>query len=627
MRKELSWIRNKTGVAVLLIFLSAIVYFNSLGNPFQFDDFHHIRDNLTIRNIKNIPSFFTDTRTFSANPGRGHYRPLLLVTHAINYAIGGLNPVGYHLVNLAFHAGSAFMVFLIVQTMLAGSKEGVAAGFSLRPKPSSPATSLARRLKPAATGSAACFAALAASLIFAVHPFNSEVVNYISARSSVMSGFFYLLAFYCWVKYRTPPPFPPPQGGRVREGVHFYIASLLAFLPGLLTKESVITLPIVIWLYDLYFVSGIHAGERSRLRFHIRRSSVYLPFLFLVALPYILFRTYLLGTIVSTPELPRSYYINFLVQAKVLLKYLQLLFFPVGLSVEHYIKEIYSPLNWGFILSAILLMSLLSAGIWLYYSPSRYQRMISFFIFWFFIVLIPTTIIPLNIILQENRGYLAAVTFSVILGTAMNQIASRSRTISVFVFLLILLCYSVATVQRNRVWRDGITLWSDAVRKSPLLARAHHNLAFSYREAGQTGTAIAEYQKAIELDPKNKDTHYNLGTIVSKLNQNELAIHEFKKVLEIDPGFYQASNNLGMTYWRMGNTDMAIEEFKRTLTINPEYVLPHINLGRIYEELGLIDKAYREFEMARGKALSIPGEEKYAKEAIQHMERVKARLK
>ena len=616
MRKKSGWIRNKISIAILLIFFSAIVYSNSLENPFQYDDFHHIRDNLSLRNIKNIPSFFTDVQTFSVNPGRGHYRPLLLVTHTINYAIGDLNPIGYHLVNLAFHVGSAFLIFLIVQAMLSSSVDrpsglstlaaasivgdkpprynqpvtarDVAAGFSLRSTP--------------------VFIALASALIFAVHPFNSEVVNYISARSSVMSAFFYLLAFYCWVKYRQA----------AGQDLLPYLISLLAFLLGLLTKESVITLPIVIYLYDLYFVPEIKWS---------RKLLLYLPFLLFVVLPYILFRTYLLGAIVSTPELPRGYYINFLVQAKGLIKYLQLLFFPVGLSVEHYIKEIYSPLNWGFIFSIFLLISLLSASIWLYCRHGRSWRMISFFILWFFIVLIPTTIIPLNIMLQENRGYLAAVSFSVILGAAVNEITSRSRTISIFVLLLTLLCYSIVTVQRNMVWRDGIILWSDAVRKAPLLARAHHNLALSYREAGQTGPAIAEYQKAIELDPTNKDTHYNLGNIYSKLNLSEQAIYEFQKALEIDPNFYKASNNLGMTYWRMGNTDMAIEEFKRTLAINPGYVLTHINLGRVYEELGMIEKAYREFEIAKERALSTPGEEKNAKEAIQHMEQVKTRVK
>ena len=186
-------------VLILLIVLTGIVYINSLNNGFHFDDYHHIVKNKHIRSLSNIPRFFIDMNTFSfSDESSSHYRPLVLVTHAINYAIGGVNPAGYHVVNLMFHIGSAFLLYLIIKTMLdsseqvanLGSSEQVA-GSRLKDSPATcyplPATS---------------FIALASALIFAVHPFNSEAVNYITARSTVMSGFFYLLAFYCWVKFR-----------------------------------------------------------------------------------------------------------------------------------------------------------------------------------------------------------------------------------------------------------------------------------------------------------------------------------------------------------------------------------------------------------------------------------------
>src|SRR3990172_5723658 len=158
---------------LLITLLSGLIYFNSLENGFHFDDTYHLIDNPYIRGLKYVPMIFTDTRTFSVWPGNNrHYRPLLLLTHVINYALGGLSPIGYHLVNLAFHVGSAFLVFLIVQAMSGVMGHGV-------------------------------LAALAAGLIFLVHPFNAEAVNYTTARSSLMSGFFYLLGFYCWVKFRS----------------------------------------------------------------------------------------------------------------------------------------------------------------------------------------------------------------------------------------------------------------------------------------------------------------------------------------------------------------------------------------------------------------------------------------
>src|SRR3990170_283477 len=140
---------KKTGIFLLFVFWAVVIYFNALRNPFHFDDAHHIQNNPAIRGVENIPSYFVDVRTFSIDRGNiGNYRPLLLMTHALNYWAGDLEPLGYHLVNLAFHIGSSGLIFLTT-------------------------------------------------------PFNSEVVNYISARSTVMSAFFYLLAFYFWVNYRS----------------------------------------------------------------------------------------------------------------------------------------------------------------------------------------------------------------------------------------------------------------------------------------------------------------------------------------------------------------------------------------------------------------------------------------
>src|SRR3972149_7887941 len=116
-------VRKRNLLAFLLIsILSGIVYANSLNNAFHFDDQHYVVRNTYIRKIQNIPAFFQSPRySSSEEPFTGHYRPLVVSGYAMNYAIGGLNPFGYHLVNLGFHIGSAFMLFLIVKAILRGS--------------------------------------------------------------------------------------------------------------------------------------------------------------------------------------------------------------------------------------------------------------------------------------------------------------------------------------------------------------------------------------------------------------------------------------------------------------------------------------------------------------------------
>src|SRR3972149_2376650 len=160
------------GLFAFFVLLGFGIYFNSLHNEFQYDDNHHIVKNPYIQKTGNIPLFFTEPRTFSVISGTvRHYRPIIMSSYAINYYFGKLNPAGYHLVNLGFHIGSAFLVFMVIRLMMRGVES-------------------------------VSFPALAAGLFFLTTPFNSEVVNYVAARSTVMSAFFYLLSFYWWVRFR-----------------------------------------------------------------------------------------------------------------------------------------------------------------------------------------------------------------------------------------------------------------------------------------------------------------------------------------------------------------------------------------------------------------------------------------
>src|SRR3990170_1655169 len=111
-------------VFVFFALVGAGIYYNALQNDFHYDDHHHITLNPNIKNPANIPLFFTDPKMFSFLPGRFlHYRPVVLVSYAVNYYLGRLNPAGYHMVNLIFHVGSAFLLFLIVNAMLGAGLE------------------------------------------------------------------------------------------------------------------------------------------------------------------------------------------------------------------------------------------------------------------------------------------------------------------------------------------------------------------------------------------------------------------------------------------------------------------------------------------------------------------------
>lgn len=478
-------------VLPLMILIGGAIYLNSLSNGFHYDDGHHITGNPHIQSILNIPYFFVDPALFSGfkSSGGGLYRPLILVSYAVNYTLGGFNPIGYHLVNLMFHIGSAFMIFLIVREML-------------HPFPSG------------------FFSSLAAGLIFLVHPFNSEVVNYITARSSVMCSFFYLLSLWFWISYR-------------KRG-NYYILSILSFILAILTKEIAITLPALFLLYDIYYG-------------HINRSKTagafisYLPFAAGVALPYLIVRSTLLGG-TGMASTPVGYFEHLLTQPTVLFYYVKLLLLPTGLSVTHVI-----PNATGFdgmtLLFILMLLFILGLTIWSARKGSI-GIIVSFFLFWFIITILPTTIFPLTEMVQENRGYLPGVSFAVISGVAISQIGRikfcfRDRMAAVpyvygFLMLLVII-YSVSTVSRNRVWKDDLTLWSDAVIKSPSSFRARYNLANAYSQAGNYDLSAKEYIEAIKIDAGSVPANHNLGVMFLRLNESELALKQFTRALILSP--------------------------------------------------------------------------------------------
>jgi 4-amino-4-deoxy-L-arabinose transferase-like glycosyltransferase len=184
-----------------LIFLLGAVYLNALGGGFHYDDFHSIVNNPHIREWANTIRFFVDPDTFSGDSDKAMYRPILLLSYALNYTLGGYEPFGYLLINVLIHLGASLLVWRV----------GLQAGLSAS-------------------------SALAAGVLFAAHPLASEPVNYISSRSESLAGLFYLAAFLL-------------LGRDTRLGLW---AGLVCYILGLLTKSVVITLPVVLLLYEYY---------------------------------------------------------------------------------------------------------------------------------------------------------------------------------------------------------------------------------------------------------------------------------------------------------------------------------------------------------------------------------------
>jgi len=585
----------KWKILFLIAVISTAGYANSFQNSFHFDDQHYIVENPYIRDPGNIPSFFSSPALSSFEKAfTSHYRPLLVTSFAINYAIGGLRPEGYHVVNLLFHIGSAFLMYLILLSHL--SHRETMMKIPLDP----PFSKGENRFPPSEKGGkggfdlAPAWLPIAASLIFAVHPFNSEVVNYITARSSVMCTFFYLLSFYFWMRFRSLTSYVSPLTSYV------YLTSLTAFLLAMLTKEIAITLPIVLFLYDFYFHRQ-QDGINRHIASSYSRYLPHLPYIILIIVPYLLYRISVYGSIVGGGT--RHYLANFLTQPKVLLKYIQLMFLPAGLTIEHDIRLSASMADITVILSIASVLILLIM-VYLLFRMGRERRMLSFFILWFFITLLPTTIIPLNAVLQENRGYLAGVMSAVIAGWALTRLKRR------YIFpglALLILVLSVLTFNRNFAWKDDLSLWSDAVAKSPMSARAHDNLGLAWMGVKKYDMAIGEFNKTLELNPRYYLAWYNAGVAYQLQGDLEKARFAYEESLKINPSYFRSYYNAGIVYKSLGEMDMAISSYDKAIILDPRHPFVYNNLGVVLTEKGY----YRRAEDVFKKAVAInPGYEK-----------------
>ncbi len=587
---------NRQYIPYLIIaVLSILVYFNALNNAFQYDDEPDIVKNTFLGKWENIPRFFTSVQFYSDEVLRtDHYRPLLYLTYSLNKIAGGNNPFGYHVVNLVFHIGSAMMLFMIIKAMLGSSKK-VAGSRKNESESGSSEHSAGNGFKALPATSyplPSTFLALTTALIFAVHPFNSEAVNYITARSSLMSSFFYLLSFYFWVRFRSHLT---SHVSRLMS--YFYLASLLAFLLGMLSKEVVITLPIVLWLYDLYFVHTVRTPHSAlRTLFNWRTYLPYLPFVLVVVIPAFVVRVIYWGK--AVPSFKRSLLVQLYTELPVLVKHLRLFIFPVGLNVDHYAEIYRSFFAWPVAVSAFILLVYLLLAAAAYRARSSEWRVVSFFMIWFFIVLLPTIVIPLNAIFQENRGYLAVIVFPVFAGVMLGKLGEgvtlpfkgRGR-VGMGLLIILLLIYGAGTVYRNSLWRNGMSLWSDAVEKSPRSSRAHTNLGTEYSRLGRNGKAIEHFLKALRFpDPEDRvhlaNIHYNLGTVYQQMGRDEMAMSEYKVVAEISPSDFRSHYNLGVIYQQKGEMEAAEEAYRRVIERNGSHFKSFHNLGILYQNRG-----------------------------------------
>jgi Tfp pilus assembly protein PilF len=505
-----TWAENSPVQLFALVLIVFGAYWNSLDGGFHFDD----------------QGIFLDSGIVS--PGFGwkllrlmQTRPLTFLSFHWNYLAGGHAPLGYHLVNVAIHAGNSALVMLIARFQMRGPM------------------------------------AWLAGALFALHPLQTQAVNYVFERATLLAALFALLSLLFFLQEK-------------------YWWSIAAFGISLLAKEETIALPVFLLFYEMV---------RRPQSIRWGRYAIMLALVALVALRlfYVLHTIPEAGLAFGTRGVSAIFYA--LTQCRVTWIYLRLFLFPVGLNLDHdpaLSRNLLSPPTT--LLAALLLMALVGGLSWL---TSR-RNICALWALGFFLLLAPSSsVIPVADLMFEHRCYFPLSCLTIATALLLEPLHWPFRTSTLVLALAALL---VGTMERNRVWHDERSLWTDVVEKSPGKARGYFQLAQTYASEDPAYSRRL-YERGLEIEPESPIGHTNLGVMLLSQGDAQGAMIELRKALQFGGEKPVVWNNMGAAQLRLGELDDGIKSFRHALESDPCRFDARWNLTHTLASSGQTDQA------------------------------------
>ena len=516
------------------LILTLIVYFPSLFNGITNWD-----DDVYINNpfVKNLsPGGILNL--FSVY-FEGNYHPLTLLSLAIDRLIGGGTPFIFHFTNLLFHLANTYLVFVLVRKLAKND-----------------------------------LLALVTFILFGVHTLHIESVAWISERKDVLYSFFYLLSLIVYINYASK-----------QKGIHYGL-SLLLFLFSLLAKGQAVVLVAVLPLIDFFL---------GRKWFSIKILSEKIPFFLLFLIfAWVAFRAQQSANALHIAHFPLSE--RFAFASFGLTQYLIKSIFPVGLSADYpYPLRLLTGNIPTFYWLFIILLPFYIAGSYFLF---RRSKIYAFGLGLFILNLLPVLqIIPVGGAIMADR-YFYIPSVGLLLCFAMGLLEIRKAAMKNALLFLFICIFSVLSFFRCTIWKDSITLWNDVISKYDYTLIACFNRGVAYRNLGEWDKAIADYTKAIELDPKYAEAYCDRGVSYSNLGQWEKAISDYSSAIRINPQFPDAISNRGIAYCNLLQWDKAITDYSRAIGVNPNNKEAYTNRGIALCNLDEWDKAIADYSKA-----------------------------
>jgi Flp pilus assembly protein TadD len=504
--------------------LAVLLYASSLDNPFVYDDYRLIVENPSIQDLSSVLTILARDIT----------RPLVGVSYALDTAIWGTSPFGYHLTNVLLHAVNVVLVYWLALLAASDWRQRGGGAYGFTPQPS--------------------VVAVVTSVLTAAHPVMTQAVGYITARSELLYGAFFLgalLAARHWMR----------AGGWWRSAaVGFWVLSLLS-------KEAAAMLPLVLWCYDAWLMDGERAARWRRIR------TLYAPMLGVVLL-FGLGRLAVLATI-EYPSGARPDWRYALVSVDAFWKYIGLFVWPTGQTIMHTLP--FASRVTLRVVAGVLGLAAFAGVVW---SLRRIQGLVSVGLFVTGALILPGTVLFVSGIgepMAEHRAYLSAIGFFLACGAVAGMAWSRAlaygrgtlvlgATAALFVAQL-----SGLTLVRNAVWGSSVTLAQEAVLRSPGHWVPRLLLGETLRQNGRCDEAVREYRAVIAMQDQETFTYKKLlGCLLEagQVPEAERVLHELRR---LDPSAPEAAMGLGLLEAARGRRDQSRRYFAEMLARDPQH--------------------------------------------------------
>ena len=524
---------------LLSIFL---IYANSFNASWHLDDYQNIIQNQKIH-IQNV-SPKSLKGTFFASSDRGFftetslYRPIPMLSFALNWYFGKAHVWGYHLVNTLIHCFTAFFLYLCLYSLFSRSPLGKT------------------RLNPQSI-------ALLATLMWAIHPIQVQSVTYIVQRMTSLAGFFYVLCLFSYVRFRLSFQMP--------ARIQWASLVVFSFVAAVMSKENAVTLPLNIWVLEFVFFKGLN-DKGIRKQFYI--SAILLLMVGTGLVTYVLMGNNLFGLLDNYDVRSFSPAQRVLTQPRVIAMYLGKIFFPVPsqYTIDHDLFHSSSLLvPWTTLPSIVFLMAFVILG---FVSLRRFPWL-GFGIFFFCIAHgVESSMLSLELVF-EHRNYVPSMFLfpPIALGIArtLEKYRSRSRGGLVHIALVcfvpvMIVTLGLGTRARNFDWHSEISLWEDALKKAPKSARAHQNYAL----------ALYRHSQDPDID----------HIVRMNLDAVKLLDHKNREYAETI-----SFNNLSWLYWNQGEYKKALSYAQKAAVLNPESKVLQFRLARCFTDNEKFDAA------------------------------------